>query len=190
MKKNKSIFAPIISGIYKKISCMKTGTIKNNNKLQVVKSEFVNDYLTDEEQEMFRKRAIPIGVWWRGKGAILGYDPGDLVWCTVDRENHVYLFNIEKHHDAEDLDVENFKLVWDYLGKNEGITFTMKREFVGEYKFGIGNDIVWKNFNLYLSDELYPKREIIVDKIKEAMRTYGLGGRVGTMPKYKIEFDF
>ena len=56
MKKNKSVFAPIISGIYKKISCMKIGTIKNNNKLQVTKSEFVNDYLTDEEQEIFRKR--------------------------------------------------------------------------------------------------------------------------------------
>ena len=188
MKKNKSIFAPIISGIYKKICCMKTGTIKNNKKLQVTKSEFVNDYLTDEEQEMFRKRAIPNGAHWRG--GILGYEGCDDVRCTIDRENHVYLFNIEKHHDAEDLDVENFKLVWDYLGKNKGIAFTMKREFVGEYKFGIGNDIVWNNFNLYLSDELYPKREIIVDKIKEAMRTYGLGGRAGTIPRYKIEFDF
>ena len=151
---------------------------------------FVNDYLTDEEQEMFEKRAIPMGVWWRGKGAILGCDLPNKIRCTIDRENHVYLFNIGKHHDAEDLDVENFKLVWDYLGKNEGIAFTMKREFVGEYKFGIGNDIVWNNFNLYLSDELYPKREIIVDKIKEAMRTYGLGGRAGTIPRYKIEFDF
>ena len=74
MKKNNFIFAPIISGIYKKICCMKTGTIKNNNKLQVTKSEFVNDYLTVEEQEMFEKRAIPMGVWWRGKGAILGCD--------------------------------------------------------------------------------------------------------------------
>ena len=190
MKKNKSIFTQIISGIYKKICCMKSRIIKNNNKLQVIKSEFVKDYLTVEEQEMFEKRAIPMGVWWRGKGAILGCDLPNKVRCTVDRENHVYLFNIGKHYDAEDLDVENFRLVWDYLGKNKGIAFTMKREFVGEYKFGIGNDIVWNNFNLYLPDELYSKREIIVDKIKEAMRTYGTGGGVGTKPKYKIEFDF
>ena len=27
---------------------------------------FVNDYLTDEEQEMFRKKAIPNGATWRG----------------------------------------------------------------------------------------------------------------------------
>ena len=64
MKKNKSIFTQIISGIYKKICCMKSRIIKNNNKLQVTKSEFVNDYLTVEEQEMFEKRAIPMGVWW------------------------------------------------------------------------------------------------------------------------------
>ncbi|ESL04058.1 hypothetical protein GCWU000282_00404 [Catonella morbi ATCC 51271] len=155
-----------------------------------MKMGFVNDYLTVEEQEMFEKRAIPMGVWWQGKGAILGCDLPNKVRCTIDRENHVYLFNLGKDHSTYDLDVENFKMVWDYLGKNKGIAFTMKREFVGEYKFGIGNDIVWNNFNLYLSDELYPKREIIVDKIKEAMRTYGTGGGVGTKPKYKIEFDF
>ena len=30
------------------------------------KMGFVNDYLTIEEQEMFRKRAIPNGATWRG----------------------------------------------------------------------------------------------------------------------------
>ena len=68
--------------------------------MQVTKSEFVNDYLTDEEQEMFRKRAIPNGAHWRGEGAILGYEPYDLMPCTVDRENHVYLFDLGTYHDA------------------------------------------------------------------------------------------
>lgn len=191
MKKNKSIFAPIISGIYKKISCMKIGTIKNNNKLQVTKSEFVNDYLTVEEQEMFEKRAIPMGVWWRGKGAILGCDLPNKVRCTIDRENHVYLFNIGKHHDAEDLDVENFKLVWDDLLGNRGITFTMKYEDIGEYVDGVGRDMIWKDFKLNLPYELHSKRELIIDKIKEAMLAYGVSGRPGaSIPKFKIEFDF
>jgi len=56
-----------------------------------MKMGFVNDYLTDEEQEMFRKRAIPNGATW--KGGILGYEPYDNVRCTIDRENLVYLFD-------------------------------------------------------------------------------------------------
>ena len=189
MKKNKSIFAPIISGIYKKICCMKTGTIKNNNKLQVTKSEFVNDYLTVEEQEMFRKRAIPNGAHWRG--GILGYAPGDLMPCTVDRENHIYLFDLGKYHDALDLDLCNFELVWDDVLGNIGVTFTMKYENIGEYVDGVGRDMIWKDFKLNLPYELHSKRDVIIDKIKEAMLTYGISGRPGaSIPKIKIEFDF
>ena len=190
MKKNKSIFAPIISGIYKKISCMETGTIKNNKKLQVIKSEFVNDYLTVEEQEMFEKRAIPMGVWWRGKGAILGCDLPNKVRCTVDRENHVYLFNIGKHYDAEDLDVENFKMVWDDLRRDESIDFTTKEKFVGEYREGLGYDIMWYNFKLSLPGDLYSKRQLIIDKIKEALTAYSVGGTSGLRTGVNVNFDF
>ena len=155
------------------------------------KMGFVNDYLTVEEQEMFEKRAIPMGVWWRGKGAILGCDLPNKVRCTIDRENHVYLFNIGKHHDAEDLDVENFKLVWDDVLGNIGVTFTMKYEDIGEYVDGVGRDMIWKDFNLNLPYEFRSKRELIIDKIKEAMQTYGISGRPGaSIPKFKIEFDF
>ena len=191
MKKNKSIFAPIISGIYKKISCMKIGTIKNNNKLQVTKSEFVNDYLTDEEQEMFEKRAIPMGVWWRGKGAILGCDLPNKVRCTIDRENHVYLFDLGTYHDALDFDLYNFQFVWDDVLGNIGVTFTMKYEYTSERIIGgVGRDILWKDFKLNLPYELHSKRELIINKIKEAMLTFGLDEGIGWEPKYKIEFDF
>ena len=173
MKKNKSIFTQIISGIYKKISCMKTGTIKNNNKLQVTKSEFVNDYLTVEEQEMFEKRAIPMGVWWRGKGAILGCDLPNKVRCTIDRENHIYLFDLGKYHDALDFDLYNFQFVWDDVLGNRGVTFTMKYEDIGNLPY-----------------ELHSKRELIIDKIKEAMQTFGTSGDPGYKPSYKAYFDF
>lgn len=193
MKKNKSIFTQIISGIYKKISCMETGTIKNNKKLQVIKSEFVNDYLTDEEQEMFRKRAIPNGAHWRG--GILGYEGCDDVRCTIDRENHIYLFDLGKYHDALDLDMYNFELVWDDVLGNRGVTFTMKYEYTSERIIGgVGRNIIWKDFKLNMQYELHPKRELVrelvIDKIKEAMQTYGTSGDIGWKPKYKIEFDF
>ena len=150
---------------------------------------FVNDYLTKEEQEMFRKRAIPNGATWRG--GILGYEPYDLVPCTVDRENHVYLFDLGKYHDALDLDLCNFELVWDEMLGNIGVTFTMKHESIGEYVEGVGRDMIWKDFKLNLPYEFYSKRDAIVDKIKEAMLTYGISGRLGAaIPKYKIEFDF
>ena len=190
MKKNKSIFTQIISGIYKKISCMETGTIKNNKKLQVIKSEFVNDYLTDEEQEMFRKRAIPNGAHWRG--GILGYEGCDDVRCTIDRENHIYLFDLGKYDDALDLDMYNFELVWDDVLGNRGVTFTMKYEYTSERIIGgVGRNIIWKDFKLNMPYEFHSKRELVIDKIKEAMQTYGTTGRPeAPIPKYKIEFDF
>ena len=124
---------------------------------------FVNDYLTKEEQEMFRKRAIPNGANWIG--GILGYEPYDLVPCTVDRENHVYLFDLGKYHDALDLDLCNFELVWDEMLGNIGVTFTMKHESIGEYVEGVGRDMIWKDFKLNLPYEFYSKRDAIVDKI-------------------------
>ena len=154
-----------------------------------MKMGFVNDYLTDEEQEMFRKRAIPNGATWIG--GILGYAPGDLMPCTVDRENRVYLFDLGKYHDAVDLDLCNFELVWDDVLGNNGVTFTMKYEAIGEYVDGIDSDVIWKDFNLNLPYEFRSKRELIIDKIKEAMQTYGIDGWPGTPTlEYKIEFDF
>jgi hypothetical protein len=70
---------------------------------------FVNDYLTDKEKEMFRQRAIPTGVFW--KGGILGYNPYSKVRCTLDRDEHIYLFNLGRHHDTEDPYEHNFRLV-------------------------------------------------------------------------------
>jgi len=153
------------------------------------KMGFVNDYLTKEEQEMFRKRAIPNGATWRG--GILGYEPYDLVPCTVDRENHVYLFDLGKYHDALDLDLYNFQFVWDDVLGNIGVTFTMKYEYTSERIIGgVGCDILWKDFKLNLPYELHSKRELIINKIKEAMLTFGLDEGIGWEPKYKIEFDF
>ena len=151
---------------------------------------FVNDYLTKEEQEMFRKRAIPNGATW--KGGILGFKCYGDVRCTIDRENHVYLFDLGKYHDALDLDLYNFELVWDDVLGNMGVTFTMKYEYTGERIIGgVGRDIIWKDFNLNLPYELHSKRELIIDKIKEAMLIYGISGRPGApIPEYKIEFDF
>ena len=185
-------FIKTISDIYRKVYFKVRKLSEKNKTTGDRKMGFVNDYLTDEEQEMFRKRAIPNGAHWRGEGAILGYEPYDLMPCTVDRENHVYLFDLGTYHDALDYDLYNFELVWDDVLGNIGVTFTMKYEYTSERIIGgVGRDILWKDFKLNLPYELYSKRELIIDKIKEAMQTYGTTGRPGApIPEYKIEFDF
>ena len=187
MGKYKFVFNPIMKDIYWNFYFKLRRLCKTKGDR---KMGFVNDYLTVEEQEMFEKRAIPMGVWWRGKGAILGCDLPNKVRCTIDRENHVYLFNIGKHHDAEDLDVENFKLVWDDLLGNDSISFSLKEKPIGEYRKGLGYDSLWYNLKLYLPDELYSKRDVIVDKIKEALTTYGFSGTPGSKTEVRINFDF
>lgn len=182
-------FIKMISDIYWKVCFKGRKQRRKNNTKEEYKKGFVNDYLIKEEQEVFRKRAIPNGATWRG--GILGYEPYDLVPCTVDRENHIYLFDLGTYHDALDLDLYNFELVWDDVLGNIGVTFTMKYENIGEYVDGVGRDIIWKDFKLNLPYKLHSKRELIIDKIKEAMYTYGITGRPGApIPKYKIEFDF
>ena len=181
-------FINMISDIYWKVCFKGRKQRRKNNTKEEYKKGFVNDYLTKEEQEMFRKRVIPNGATWRG--GILGYEPYDLVPCTVDRENHVYLFDLGKYHDALDLDLYNFELVWDDVLGNIGVTFTMKYESIGEYVDGVGRDIIWKEFNLNLPYEFRSKRELIIDKIKEAMQTFGTSGDPGYKPSYKAYFDF
>lgn len=182
-------FIKIISDIYWKVCFKGRKQRRKNNTKEEYKKGFVNDYLTVEEQEMFRKRAIPNGATW--KGGILGCNLPNKARCTVDRENHIYLFDLGTYHDALDFDLYNFELVWDDVLGNIGVTFTMKYEDIGEYIFGVGNDIIWKEFELNLPYKLHSKRELIIDKIKEAMLIYGISGRPGApIPEYKIEFDF
>ena len=181
-------FIKMISDIYWKVCFKGRKQRRKNNTKEEYKKGFVNDYLTKEEQEMFRKRVIPNGATWRG--GILGYEPYDLVPCTVDRENHVYLFDLGKYHDALDLDLYNFELVWDDVLGNMGVTFTMKYESIGEYVDRVGRDIIWKEFKLNLPYEFRSKRELIIDKIKEAMQTFGTSGDPGYKPSYKAYFDF
>ena len=172
-------FIKMISDIYWKVCFKGRKQRRKNNTKEEYKKGFVNDYLTVEEQEMFEKRAIPNGATW--KGGILGCNLPNKARCTIDRE----------YHDALDFDLYNFELVWDDVLGNMGVTFTMKYEDIGEYIFGVGNDIIWKEFKLNLPYKLHSKRELIIDKIKEAMYTYGITGRPGApIPEYKIEFDF
>ena len=181
-------FIKMISDFYWKICFKGRKQKRKNNTKEEYKKGFVNDYLTKEEQEMFRKRAIPNGATWRG--GILGYEGCDDVRCTIDRENHVYLFDLGKYHDALDLDLYNFQFLWDDVLGNIGVTFTMKYESIGEYVDGVGRDIIWKEFKLNLPYEFRSKRELIIDKIKEAMQTFGTSGDPGYKPSYKAYFDF
>jgi hypothetical protein len=150
---------------------------------------FVNDYLTNEEKEVFKQKAIPTGVFW--KGGILGYDPYSKVKCTLDRDKHIYLFDLERHHDAEYLDEHNFRLVWDALSGNEAILISARKRFLSESIPGNGCDILWHSFNLGLPKNLKSEKAIIIDKFKEALIVFELNGN----PRWKktnriIKFDF
>ena len=188
MTKFKCKFIKMISDIYWKVCFKGRKQKRKNNTKEEYNKGFVNDYLTKEEQEMFRKRAIPNGATWRG--GILGYEGCDDVRCTIDRENHIYLFDLGTYHDALDLDLYNFELVWDDVLGNMGVTFTMKYEDIGEYVDGIARDVIWKEFKLNLPYKFHSKRELIIDKIKEAMQTFGTSGKPGYKPSYKAYFDF
>ena len=188
MTKFKCKFIKMISDIYWKVCFKGRKQRRKNNTKEEYKKGFVNDYLTVEEQEMFEKRAIPNGATW--KGGILGCNLPNEAICTVDRENHIYLFDLGTYHDALDFDLYNFELVWDDVLGNIGVTFTMKYESIGEYVDGVGRDIIWKEFELNLPYKLHSKRELIIDKIKEAMQTFGTSGDPGYKPSYKAYFDF
>ena len=65
--------------------------IKIKTRMRGRKMGFVNDYLTDEEQELFRKKAVHYGnPLYRERCGILGYEPYSTVKCTVDREKQIY----------------------------------------------------------------------------------------------------
>ena len=142
-----------------------------------------------EKKEVFKQRAMPTGVFW--KGGILGYDPYNKVLCTLDRDEHIYLFDLGKYHDAEDLDECNFRLVWDSLSGNEAIHITVKRKFLSESIPGNGRDVLWHSLSLGLPTKLNSEKATIIDKFKEALISFGLDGdpRWGKSNRI-VKFDF
>lgn len=148
---------------------------------------FVNDYLTNEEKEVFKQRAIPTGVFW--KGGILGYDPYSKVKCTLDRDEYIYLFDLGRHHNAEDLNEHNFRFVWDSLSGNEAILISVKKNFL--HKSIHGEDgVLWSSLSLGLPQNLNSEKKTVIDKFKEALVTYGLNGKPGLVINFNTKFDF
>ncbi len=148
---------------------------------------FVNDYLTNEEKEVFKQRAIPTGVFW--KGGMLGYDPYSKLWCTLDRDEHIYLFDLGKYHDAKDFDEINFALVWDSLSGNEAIHFSVKMDFLRKSIHG-EDGVLWHSLRLGLPKNFKSERATIIDKFKEALFSYGINGMPGREIKSNTKFDF
>jgi hypothetical protein len=148
---------------------------------------FVNDYLTDEEKEIFRQRAIPTGVFW--KGGILGYNPYSKVRCTLDRDEHIYLFDLGKYHDAEDLDELNFALVLDSSLGNEAIQISVKMDFLSKSIHG-EDGVLWHSLSLGLPKNLIYDKDTIIDIFKKALVSYGVNGMPGRKVNCIIKCDF
>ena len=108
------------------------------------------------------------------KDGILGYEPYSKVKCTLDRDEHIYLFDLVKYHDAEDLDECNFRLVWDSLSGNEAILISVKKDYLLESIPGNGAGALWHSLRLGLPKNLKSEKATIIDKFKEAMVIYGI----------------
>lgn len=148
---------------------------------------FINDYLTNEEKEGFKQRAIPTGVFW--KGGILGYDPYSKVKCTLDRDEHIYLFDLGKYHDAQDLDELNFALVWDSLSGDEAIQISVKMGFLRKSIDG-EEGVLWHSLSLGLPKNLKSEKGTIIDTFKKSLVSYGVNGMPGREIKFVIKYDF
>ena len=112
---------------------------------------FVNDYLTDEEQEFFRKKAVHYGnPLYRERCGILGYEPYSKVKCTVDREKQIYLFDLGYKFFEEDHYKHGFGFVWDDMLGKEVIIFELSYQLTFSEEY----DLMWKG-KIKLPDQLY-----------------------------------
>lgn len=149
---------------------------------------FINDYLTNEEKDVFKLRAIPTGVFW--KGGILGYDPYSKVKCTIDRDEHIYLFDLGRHHDAHESDDYHFALVWDSLFENEVVLYSLKGKYLYEPIPGNGVGMYWHSLELGCTKKMESKKTIVINKFKEALISFGLDGDSNLKANLNIKFDF
>lgn len=124
-----------------------------------------------------------------GKVVILGYDPYSKVKCTLDRDEHIYLFDLGRFHDAENLNEHNFRLVWDSLSGNGAIHITIKMDFLNKSIHG-EEGVLWSSLSLGLLPNLKSEKKTIIDKFKEALVSYGLNGKPRLEINFNTKFDF
>lgn len=159
---------------------------------------FINDYLSDEEMEMFKKLNIPY-PHDTGKHGIIGYSPNAYKLkalrrtCTIDRAEEIYFFycGTEKY-DMENIPKDHyFYLIWNKELGNDIVTIIL------EQIYGQSNDnhkehiISWKIVDCYSKYAGKITDEKIITKIKEALSVYDISGHPNIKAdNSRVKFDF
>lgn len=156
---------------------------------------FVNDYLTDEEIEKFRKLNISYGkkicsVSDRAVGTMNSIIMGGVI-CTIDRSNGMYLFycGTDQAFGREEFWSPDF-FIFIKEKKNETIVAKIGLERTHPNGFG---EIYWKlyciNAQLYEKSVNYDSKNVI-DDLKNALRVYKVDGDPRRIDVTGIKFDF
>lgn len=159
---------------------------------------FINDYLSDEEEEMFKKLNISYPAA-TGITGIIGCSPNTYLLkalkrtCTIDRNEKLYFF----YCGTEQYDMENipndhyFYLLWNKELGDKIVTIVLEKIYKSIDNNQTEHIIFWKIKKLYIEEEHKKIKELIILKIKEALSVYGIDGEPGYILKTtKVDFDF
>lgn len=152
---------------------------------------FINDYLSNEEMEMFKKLNIqyPLAT---GINGIIGYSLGAYKLkalretCTIDREEEIYFFYCgTERYDKENIPKEHyFYLLWNKELSNNIVTIVLEQK-CKRIDNSMEYLICWEMKSCYSKTGNINIDEKIILKIKEALSVYGIDGN----PDYPIEDD-
>lgn len=159
---------------------------------------FVNDYLSDDEMEMFKKLNIsyPDAT---GINGIIGYSPNAYKFkvlretCTIDREAEIYFYYCgTERYDKENIPkMQYFYLLWKEEFGNDILTIILERERKYDNENHSEKIIFWKKKDIYFVLTDNKINDKIILKIKEALSVYNISGDPDNKENNRrVDFDF
>lgn len=133
---------------------------------------FVNEYLSKEEKEGLKVRAIP------NPGNQLSIiDPS---WWTIDREENVkFMWGCQAFGEDGD-NMYYYLLEW----KGNPIPLKLEKNWIN------GSTCEWGIVYLGISSDLYEKKNDIIQMLKNALTVYGYDGYPQDIQKIVVQFKF
>lgn len=161
---------------------------------------FVNDYLTEEEIEKFRKLNISYGkMILKEDKDVVGTEPfnfGEGIRCTLDRENKMYLFYCgdDSWFGREEKWSPYFFV---FIQEKQTETIVTRLGLEDKYPRDYPNDDkyqrIWRlfciNSIIYESNDKYDYRKLI-NALKAALKVYGVNGNPQRNITLNIAFEF
>lgn len=156
---------------------------------------FVNDYLTEDEIEKFRKLNISYGKMICDEdNEAVGTESAyfrEGVRCTLDRDKKMYLFYCgnDSSFGREELWSPDFFI---FIQEKQNETIVTKVGLERTHPNGF-SEIFWKLY--FINAQLYEKRveydsKNVIEDLKNALRVYKVDGDPRRIDVTKIKFDF